>query len=97
MLLAYIGIEPHEAVAIVAALNESGDAASAGSSSDARCPALHVAGLNPAEVRLEQMSASPTRLAAVILLWRGCDGSKIEQRQQMRPGDALGLVVWVAL
>ncbi len=86
------GLERHEALPIVAALHNL--TLPRPQTLNMMVETLKLHDLTLTEVRLEDhIWISPIYLYTTSLLWRKADGSEVEQKMDLRPGDALGLAL----
>lgn len=86
-----IGVERHEALAIVAVLHNL--TLPRPQTINIMVETLILHGDTLQEVRIERVSMSPIYLFSAILLWRHSDNSEFVQKLDIRPGDALGLAL----
>jgi bifunctional DNase/RNase len=86
-----LGVERHEALAIVAALHHLTLPRPQTINLLADTLAFHSVALD--EIRLERVRPSPIFLVTATLLWRPSDNRTREQTRDMRPGDAIGLAL----
>jgi bifunctional DNase/RNase len=86
-----LGIERHEAIPIVAALN--GLPLPRPPAIQLMADTLRLHGIALSSVRLEQFRSSPLFLFATTLQWRNRDGAETLERRDMTPGDLVGLAL----
>jgi bifunctional DNase/RNase len=86
-----LGVERHEALAIVAALHHLTLPRPQTINLLADTLAFHGVALD--EIRLERMRRSPIFLVTATVVWRPSDNRTREQTRAMRPGDAIGLAL----
>jgi len=87
-----VGVERHEALPIVAALHNL--TLPRPQTINVMVDTLKLHGVTLTEVCIEDVTwLSSIYLFATVLRWRNGDGNKIEQKQDLRPGDALGLAL----
>jgi bifunctional DNase/RNase len=91
-LIFNIGVERHEAIPIVAALHNL--TLSRPQTINFMADTLKLHGVTLKEVHLEHVSLSPIYLFSATLLWSNGNNSAIVQKLDMRPGDAIGLVLF---
>ena len=87
-----VGVERHEALPIVAALHNL--TLPRPQTINVMVDTLKLHGVTLTEVCIEYVTwLSSIYLFSTVLRWRNGDGNKIEQKQDLRPGDALGLAL----
>lgn len=87
-----VGVERHEALPIVAALHNL--TLPRPQTINVMVDTLKLHGVTLTEVCIEDVTwLSSIYLFSTVLRWRNGDGNKIEQKQDLRPGDALGLAL----
>lgn len=87
-----VGVERHEALPIVAALHNL--TLPRPQTINVMVDTLLLHGVKLTEVCIEDITwLSSIYLFSTVLRWRNGDGNKIEQKQDLRPGDALGLAL----